>query len=205
MAIQDDKNMPKSRVTLRYRTQINGVPEDITLPLRLLILGDFSGMGSDPKRIVGQIDSDSKQRLSLDKRTTFDASQITDVTMHDEMGNKLTEAEYYNPVMKQLNIKSGDGSDEITISQLDDFAPDKILANSKNETKNELHIKQLLGEVKANLANNKRYRQAMEKTLVSDDNKLPAPNPDDKPSGLAEDLQTLLRAYQLQTKLPAGE
>lgn len=40
MAIQDQ--LPKSRITLTYRTTINGEPETVKLPLRLLILGDFS-------------------------------------------------------------------------------------------------------------------------------------------------------------------
>ena len=40
MAIQDE--IPKSRLTLRYKTEINGQPEDIQLPLRLAVVGDFS-------------------------------------------------------------------------------------------------------------------------------------------------------------------
>ena len=49
MAIQDE--IPKSRLTLRYRTEINGQPEDMSLPLRLLITGDFS-QGSSSDRSV---------------------------------------------------------------------------------------------------------------------------------------------------------
>lgn len=44
MAIQDQ--LPKSRITLTYRTTINGEPETVKLPLRLLILGDFSHKSS---------------------------------------------------------------------------------------------------------------------------------------------------------------
>jgi type VI secretion system protein ImpC len=40
VAIQDQ--LPKSRITLTYRTTINGEPETVKLPVRLLILGDFS-------------------------------------------------------------------------------------------------------------------------------------------------------------------
>ena len=44
MAVQDE--IPKSRLTLRYKTEINGTPADVVLPLRQLITGDFSGGSS---------------------------------------------------------------------------------------------------------------------------------------------------------------
>ena len=45
MAIQDD--IPRSRITLKYRTTIEGEPADVELPLRFLVMGDFS-RGSNP-------------------------------------------------------------------------------------------------------------------------------------------------------------
>ena len=49
MAIQDE--IPKSRLTLRYKTEVNGQPEDVQLPLRMAVAGDFSG-GSSKDRAV---------------------------------------------------------------------------------------------------------------------------------------------------------
>ena len=92
MAIQDDKNIPKSRVTLRYRTEINGVPEDVTLPLRILVAGDFSGYehGGDD---VGERDRDEQSlRATIEKRSIFDAREIIDVTIKDDDKNKLEKA-----------------------------------------------------------------------------------------------------------------
>jgi len=64
MAIQDE--IPKSRLTLRYKTEINGQPEDITLPLRLSIMGDFSlGSSSDRKT-----DLEERRLRNLDGRNT---------------------------------------------------------------------------------------------------------------------------------------
>ncbi|RRS09248.1 hypothetical protein EAG18_07335 [Pseudoalteromonas sp. J010] len=170
MAIQDDKNMPKSRVTLRYRTQINGVPEDITLPMRILIAGDFSGFSGHEqntvaKKQIGQADEQG-QRLSLDKRHIFDATEITDIKLHSENGTKLTSIEQYNPVMKLLRVKSVVGGD-LQFTHLDAFSPDRILENSRSEIKNKLEIKRLLNEVMSNLTNNKRYRQALQDLLTA--------------------------------------
>ncbi|HMY59214.1 MAG TPA: type VI secretion system contractile sheath small subunit, partial [Pseudomonadota bacterium] len=48
MAIQDE--IPKSRLTLTYRTTINGAMQDISLPFRILVLSDFSlGTSTDRK------------------------------------------------------------------------------------------------------------------------------------------------------------
>jgi type VI secretion system protein ImpB len=35
MAIQDE--IPKSRLTLKYKTEVDGQPEDLSLPLRMLV------------------------------------------------------------------------------------------------------------------------------------------------------------------------
>ena len=49
MSIQDE--IPKSRLTLKYKTEVNGQPEDVNLPLRLAILGDFSGGTSKDRKL----------------------------------------------------------------------------------------------------------------------------------------------------------
>lgn len=194
MAIQDEKNMPKSRVTLRYRTQINGVPEDITLPMRILIAGDFSGHGTQsiPMNNVGEADS-SGLRLPLDKRHVFDATEIAETRLHDENGRKLSSMEQYNPIMKLLRIKCGDSGSEIQLKHLDAFAPDRILENSRDEVKNQLEIKRLLSEVISNITNNKRYRQAIEDLLTSDENQ--------EQGALSSKFENFLKIYEPQTRL----
>ncbi|MES9906635.1 MAG: type VI secretion system contractile sheath small subunit [Sedimenticola sp.] len=196
MAIQDDKNMPKSRVTLRYRTEINGVPEDIILPLRLLIAGDFSGHqlnGGGVNSTAGQIDEQSNKRLGLDKRTLFDASLINDLEVYDADGKKLSSGDQYNAIMQRLNVKTGLGINEIKFTQLGDFSPDRVLENSGPEIKNHFEIKSLLDGVKANLANSKCYRQAVEDVLVDPLN--------GEAAALSQQLSDFLKIYQAQTTL----
>lgn len=50
----------KSRITLQYRTQIDGVPATVNLPFRLLVLGDFSGGMNSPDR---------KESVPLERRS----------------------------------------------------------------------------------------------------------------------------------------
>ncbi len=49
MAIQDE--IPKSRLTLRYKTEVNGRPEDLSLPMRFMVMGDFSKGGSKDRKM----------------------------------------------------------------------------------------------------------------------------------------------------------
>jgi len=139
MTIQDDIGIPKSRVTLRYRTEINGVPEDVTLPLRILVAGDFSGFGQKPlgHATFGERDpNDPSLRASIEKRQIFNARDIINVVTKKENGNKLKEKEYYNSVFNRLNVaishkteltetdyQSAPYSRENVIKKIDDLNP----------------------------------------------------------------------------------
>src|SRR4051812_38880947 len=73
MAITDE--IPKSRLTLTYRTNVSGEPEDVTLPFRLLIMGDLSN-GTSKDRTV---DLDQRQIRQLDGKNLDQA--MTDMNM----------------------------------------------------------------------------------------------------------------------------
>jgi len=40
---RDGSVAPKERVNIRYKSALDGQQEDVELPLRILMLGDFSG------------------------------------------------------------------------------------------------------------------------------------------------------------------
>lgn len=60
MSIQDE--LPRSRINLKYRTNIEGIEQNLELPFRLLVLGDFSA-GSSTDR---SSDLDARRLRSLD-------------------------------------------------------------------------------------------------------------------------------------------
>ena len=173
MAIQNDKNIPKSRVTLRYRTEINGVPEDVTLPLRILVAGDFSGFDDNQGNgmTYGERDvDDSSKRASIEKRQIFDAREILNVIIKDENGNKLVEKSRYNSVFDRLNIAKEKISDrafyttksylkEGAIKKLDDFNPSYF--DLGKEQQDNLNISTLL----AKLSNDRKFYAATRDTL----------------------------------------
>lgn len=163
MAIQDDKRMPKSRVTLRYRTEINGAPEDITLPLRILVAGNFSGYTEENRKVGESSSSSEHERLPLDKRSTLDASETQNVVMHGEEGERLERAARFNPVLRRLNIKHNG----VAFDKIQDFSPRLILSKGAGDVRTMLKVRRLLTHFKANLSNNKAYRQVIGEALAS--------------------------------------
>src|SRR2546421_9397178 len=83
MAVQDE--VPKSRITLRYRTEINGTPEDITLPLRLLVMGDLSqGTSADRK-----VDLEERKIRNFDGKNTAAVMKDMKMSVNFTCANKV--------------------------------------------------------------------------------------------------------------------
>lgn len=152
MAIQDE--IPKSRLTLRYKTEINGQPEDIQLPLRLAVMGDFS-LGTSKDR---KVDLDERRMRNMDGKNT-------DAVMKD-MGMKL---EFAVP-----NRVDPDTAEDINVSipidSMKSFSPDQV-AEHVPKLKGLLTLKTLLEEVISNVDNRKEFRRLLG-DLMSDQDAL---------------------------------
>ena len=142
MAIQDE--IPKSRLTLRYKTEVSGQPEDITLPLRLLVEGDFS-QGSSKDR---KMDLEERRLRSMDGTNT-------DAVMKD-MGMSLKFS-----VDNKIDPDSSDDMDvEIPVDSMKSFSPDQV-AKHVPKLKGLLQMKKLLEEVISNVDNRKEFRKLL--------------------------------------------
>ncbi|TYT73902.1 type VI secretion system contractile sheath small subunit [Desulfobotulus mexicanus] len=150
MAIQDE--IPKSRLTLRYRTEINGQPEDVQLPLRLLVTGDYS-LGSSKDR---KVDLDERQLRNMDGRNT-------DAVMKD-MGIKLSFT-----VPNRIDPeKEEDMQVEIPIEGMRGFSPEQV-AQKIPRIKGLLTLKGLLEEVNSNIDNRKEFRRLLSDLVSNPD------------------------------------
>lgn len=150
MAIQDE--IPKSRLTLKYRTEINGQPEDIQLPLRLLVTGDFS-LGSSKDR---KVDLDERRLRNMDGKNT-------DAVMKD-MGIKLN----FTVPNKIDPDKEEDLQVEIPLEGMKGFSPDQVARNVP-KLKGLLTLKNLLGEVNSNVDNRKEFRKLLSDLISNPD------------------------------------
>jgi len=150
MAIQDE--IPKSRLTLRYRTEIQGKPEEVSLPLRLLVAGDLSQGSSN----------DRKADLEERRMRTLDGTNL-DAVMKD-MGMSLKFA-VSNKIDPQ---NSEDMNVDIPIDSIRSFSPDEV-AKHVPKLKGILQIKKLLEEVISNVDNRKEFRKLLNDLLSNEE------------------------------------
>lgn len=146
MAIQDE--IPKSRLTLRYKTEVSGQPEEVSLPLRLLVEGDFS-MGSSKDR---KVDLEERRLRTLDGTNT-------DAVMKD-MGMSLKFA-----VSNKVDPEIAEDMDvEIPIESMKSFSPDHV-AKHVPKLKGILQMKKLLEEVISTVDNRKDFRKLLNELM----------------------------------------
>lgn len=142
MSIQDE--IPRSRINLRYRTNIKGEGELLELPFRLLILADLS-KGSSKDR---ETDLDTRRLRSLDGKNL-------DAVMED----MRMSVQFRVP-----NVIDGEAEDslevDIPIKNRRSFYPDHV-ASSVPKVRALLLLRRLLIETQSNIDNRKELRRAI--------------------------------------------
>jgi type VI secretion system protein ImpB len=143
MAITDE--IPRSRITLTYRTTVRGEPEDVTLPLRVLIMGDLSN-------------GTSKERaLELDKRQIrrLDGKNLNQVM--NDMGMSMSFK-----VKNRINPKTSSDEFEVrlAVDSTRSFQPAEV-AKQVPRIRALLLLKKLLFEAQANFDNRKEFRNLL--------------------------------------------
>lgn len=146
MAITDE--VPKSRITLTYRTQVNGTRADKALPFRLLVMGDFSnGTSLDSKK-----DLDQREIRNLDGKNLNQVIQNMGMTLSFSVPNRVDKAD---PV---------DGSEPpplpvtLKLDSMTSFTPLEV-ARQVPKINALLTLRKLLLELQGNLDNRKEFRQ----------------------------------------------
>ncbi len=150
MAIQDE--IPKSRLTLRYKTEVNGQLEDQSLPLRLLVEGDFS-LGSSKDRAV---DLEERRLRNLDGANTNAVMKDMGMSLKFAVANKI------DPELAE------DMDVEIPIDSMNSFSPDKIV-NHVPKLKGLIQMKTLLEEVVSNVDNRKEFRKLLTELMSNEE------------------------------------
>lgn len=139
MSIQDQ--LPRSRITLTYRTTINGEPETVNLPLRLLMLGDFS-LGSSEDR---KVDLEARKLRSVNGRNLDELMKDMKMSLNFQVPNRI------NPdVEADLDVT-------LPIDRMKSFHPDEIVHHVPKLKALRL-LKKLLLEMQSSIDNQKALR-----------------------------------------------
>lgn len=150
MAITDE--VPKSRITLTYRTDVQGEKANVDLPLRLLVAGDLSKGRSDDRKL----DLDQRQVRNLDGRNLDEIMKNMNMTLRFKSPNKVDPE------------RGGEEIDvELPIDSMKSFSPAEIAQNIP-KVRALLLLRKLLLEVQGNIDNRKEFRQLL-RTLAQDE------------------------------------
>lgn len=103
---------PKERVNIRYRATVNGEAEDVELPLRILMLGDYTGT-PDERPI------EDRKPIDINKENFAEVMKNQGLRANVEVPDHLTpDAEGGNTMSVSLSFNS-----------LNDFRPEGIVQN----------------------------------------------------------------------------
>ncbi|MBK8261224.1 MAG: type VI secretion system contractile sheath small subunit [Nannocystis sp.] len=97
---------PKERVNIRYKSATDGAQEDVELPLRILMVGDFTGKEDD--RAI-----EDREPIDINKET------FNDVMAAQGLGAEVSVENHL--------VGSGEMSASLTFKNLGDFRPEGIV------------------------------------------------------------------------------
>lgn len=139
---------PRERVNIVYRPATGDAQEEIELPLKLLVIGDFTGKDDD--RML-----EDREPINIDKDNFDDVLEGQGLNVSVTVPNKLSE----DPEDEMgVNLKFG---------SLKDFGPESV-AEQTPELKKLLELRKALGSLKGPLSNVPEFRKKIQE-LVKDD------------------------------------
>lgn len=153
MSIQQD--LPRSRLTLTYKTTINGEPETVNLPFRLMVLGDFSA----GQHKEGEKDLDARPLQSIKGANLGSVMSDMEIALTlKDVPNRIDDGE-------NLEVR-------LPLTSMRSFSPDEIVKNVP-QLKSLLLMRQLLQELQGQIDNHSGLRKEVQR-LFSDKNNLEA-------------------------------
>lgn len=133
MAIQND--LPRSRLTLTYKTTVNGTVQKVSLPFRLMVLGDFSA-GQHKER---EKDLDNRQLRALTGNNINNVMNDLDFSLSlENVRNRVDD--------------SGGLQVKLPMTSMRSFSPDEIVKNVP-QLKALLLMRQLVQELQGQIDN----------------------------------------------------
>lgn len=140
---------PKERVNIVYRPATGDAREEVELPLKLMVLGDFTQREDD--RSV-----EDREPISVDKNNFNDVMKGQGLGMTVSVPNKLVEDEPEAQMAVTLRFEN-----------INDFTPDAIVRQVP-ELARLLELRESLKALKGPLANVPEFRRKVQE-MVSDE------------------------------------
>ncbi|MCB2186787.1 MAG: type VI secretion system contractile sheath small subunit [Deltaproteobacteria bacterium] len=136
--------IPPSRVNIRYVKDTGGAREEVELPLKLLVTGDFT-MRQDATPL------EDRKKISIDK------NNFKDVFREQHLGLDLVVPDTLQGGDNEMAVK-------LNFETMDDFSPTGI-ARQIPQLNTMMEVRNLLKDLKARVISNREFRKELEKIL----------------------------------------
>lgn len=144
---QEASVAPKERVNIMYKPAVGDAKEDVELPLKLLVVGDFTQRDDD--RTV-----EDRKPINVDKDNFDDVLKGQNLGLKMVVGDKLS------------GQKDAEMAVDLKFNGLKDFDPDRVVAQVP-ELQKLMELREALKALKGPLANVPEFRKKVQE-LVSD-------------------------------------
>ena len=146
---KDPSIVPKERVNIVYRPAIGDAKEEVELPLKMLVMGDFTGRTDDRPL-------ERREPVNIDKDNFNEVLKAQEVRLNLSVPNRL----------------SGNADDAMNLSlkveSMKDFGPEAIVEQVP-ELKRLLELREALRALKGPLSNVPEFRKKIQE-LLKDEN-----------------------------------
>ncbi|NCE91596.1 type VI secretion system contractile sheath small subunit [Pseudomonas sp. L13] len=149
---KDGSVAPKERINITFKPAVGGAQEDVELPLKLLVLGDFS-QRADPRKL------EDRKPIGIDKHTLDDVLAKQAVSLTLSVPNRLQDA----ADVEELPV-------QVRINTMKDFNPANLVEQIPQLQKL-MALREALVALKGPLGNTPSFRNAIEQTLANGDSR----------------------------------
>ena len=143
---------PKERVNIRYKPATGDMKEEVELPLKMVVLGDYTGRPDDTP-------VEDRALVNVNKDTFNDVMKSHDLQVDISAPNKLADESEEDPGNLAVSLK---------FESLNDFTPEAI-ARQTPELAKLLELREALMALKGPLGNVPAFRKAIQGVLGDDE------------------------------------
>ncbi|MCP3941421.1 MAG: type VI secretion system contractile sheath small subunit [Desulfobacteraceae bacterium] len=147
---KDTSVAPRERVNITYRPATADLQESVELPLKLLVMGDYTG--AEDNRSI-----EEREPVSINKDNFNDVLMAQNIRFKKSVKNKLSD----DPT-DEINV-------DIEFNRLKDFSPEAI-SEKVPELKKLHELRSTLLALKGPLSNVPEFRKKIQQ-LIKDDSK----------------------------------
>lgn len=140
---------PKERVNIVYRPSLGDAKEEVELPLKMLVVGDFTGA-------PGERAVEKREPVNIDKDNFNEVLKAQNISLNLSVPNRLAA-----DMEAELNVS-------LRVESMKDLGPEAI-AEQVPEMRRLLELRDALRALKGPLSNVPEFRRKIQELIKDDD------------------------------------